>query len=64
MQSLVRLIFFLTWPDFVNIFRSGFIFLLDGNSGELKQMVSKGQPIGRSPQIQLRNMHATYIATW
>ncbi|KAG0143918.1 hypothetical protein CROQUDRAFT_80559 [Cronartium quercuum f. sp. fusiforme G11] len=34
------------------------------NSGALKQMLSKGDPIGRSPQIQLRNMHATYIATW
>lgn len=34
------------------------------NSGKLKEMVSKGIPIGRSPQISLRNMHATYIATW
>ncbi|WAQ86666.1 hypothetical protein PtA15_7A394 [Puccinia triticina] len=34
------------------------------NSGKLKEMASKGLPIGRSPQISLRNMHATYIATW
>lgn len=34
------------------------------NSGKLNEMVSKGLPIGRSPQISLRNMHATYIATW
>lgn len=34
------------------------------NSGKLKEMLSKGIPIGRSPQISLRNMHATYIATW
>ncbi|EGG10007.1 uncharacterized protein MELLADRAFT_71102 [Melampsora larici-populina 98AG31] len=34
------------------------------NSGELKQMLSKGNPIGRSSQIQLRNMHVTYIVTW
>lgn len=27
-------------------------------------MLSEGNPIGRSPQIQLRNMHATYIITW
>ncbi|POW17954.1 hypothetical protein PSTT_00178, partial [Puccinia striiformis] len=34
------------------------------NSGKLKEMVASGLPIGRSPQIVLRNMHATYIATW
>ncbi|WAQ89430.1 hypothetical protein PtA15_11A118 [Puccinia triticina] len=34
------------------------------NSGKLKEMASKALPIGRSPQISLRNMHATYIATW
>ncbi|KAA1067104.1 surf-like protein [Puccinia graminis f. sp. tritici] len=34
------------------------------NSGKLNEMVSNGLPIGRSPQISLRNMHATYIATW
>ncbi|MBW0489601.1 hypothetical protein O181_029316 [Austropuccinia psidii MF-1] len=34
------------------------------NSGKLNELLSNGIPIGRSSQITLRNMHATYIATW
>jgi len=38
--------------------------LFDGNPGEASQMLADGTPIGRSRNIELRNMHATYAITW
>ncbi|KAF8329119.1 SURF1 family-domain-containing protein [Cantharellus anzutake] len=34
------------------------------SSGDASRMLAEGIPIGRSPNIELRNMHATYAITW
>ena len=36
----------------------------DGHSGEVANLISHGVPVGRSGEIELRNMHATYALTW
>ncbi|KAG8697287.1 surf-like protein [Ceratobasidium sp. 395] len=38
--------------------------LFDGDGAEASRRSAHGIPIGRSPEIELRNMHATYAATW
>lgn len=36
----------------------------DGNTGEAAYKLAHGEPIGRSSNIELRNMHRTYAVTW
>ena len=38
--------------------------LEDGNTAEASQLLASGVPIGRSTNIELRNMHLTYAITW
>ncbi|KAG9128004.1 surf-like protein [Ceratobasidium sp. 392] len=38
--------------------------LFEGDGAEASRRSAHGIPIGRSPEIELRNMHATYAATW
>ncbi|KAF8516116.1 glycosyl hydrolase family 85-domain-containing protein [Hysterangium stoloniferum] len=38
--------------------------VFDGNTGQISEMISHGIPVGRSSEIELRNMHATYALTW
>ncbi|KAF9508249.1 hypothetical protein BS47DRAFT_1350563 [Hydnum rufescens UP504] len=38
--------------------------IFDGNSGEASERVAAGVPVGRVPNVELRNMHATYAITW
>ncbi|KEP48969.1 cytochrome oxidase assembly protein Shy1 [Rhizoctonia solani 123E] len=38
--------------------------LFSGDGAEASRRSSHGIPIGRPPDIELRNMHATYAATW
>ncbi|KAH7334226.1 SURF1 family-domain-containing protein [Rhizoctonia solani] len=38
--------------------------LFTGDGAEASRRSSRGVPIGRAPEIELRNMHATYAATW
>lgn len=40
------------------------MFSSDGNTGEISDHISKGIPVGRPSDIELRNMHATYALTW
>ncbi|KAJ1301742.1 hypothetical protein OPQ81_008975 [Rhizoctonia solani] len=38
--------------------------LFTGDGAEASRRSAHGIPIGRPPEIELRNMHATYAATW
>lgn len=38
--------------------------IFDGNPAEASQLLAHGEPIGRSTDIELRNMHLTYAITW
>ncbi|KAF8600346.1 SURF1-domain-containing protein [Ceratobasidium sp. AG-I] len=38
--------------------------LFSGDGAEASRRSAHGIPIGRPPEIELRNMHATYAATW
>ncbi|KDQ17754.1 hypothetical protein BOTBODRAFT_105153 [Botryobasidium botryosum FD-172 SS1] len=38
--------------------------IFEGNSAEASHRVALGMPVGRSPEIDLRNQHATYAVTW
>ncbi|CEL57009.1 Cytochrome oxidase assembly protein shy1 OS=Schizosaccharomyces pombe (strain 972 / ATCC 24843) GN=shy1 PE=3 SV=1 [Rhizoctonia solani AG-1 IB] len=38
--------------------------LFTGDGAEVSRRSTHGIPIGRPPEIELRNMHATYAATW
>ncbi|KAG8707587.1 surf-like protein [Ceratobasidium sp. 394] len=38
--------------------------LFGGDGAEASRRSAHGIPIGRSPEIELRDMHATYAATW
>ena len=35
-----------------------------GNAGEIRSRLDQGLPIGRDATIELRNQHASYVATW
>jgi surfeit locus 1 family protein len=41
-----------------------FTSIVDGNTGEASERVATGVPVGRVPNVELRNMHATYAITW
>lgn len=36
----------------------------DDNPGRVELFLREGVPVGRNAAIELRNMHATYAATW
>ncbi|KAH8925869.1 hypothetical protein BT69DRAFT_1072455 [Atractiella rhizophila] len=38
--------------------------IFEGNAGDVNYRRNHGVPLGRPPSIELRNMHATYAATW
>jgi len=38
--------------------------IFEGHSGDAHLRLKQGIPIGRSPSVELRNMHATYAITW
>jgi len=38
--------------------------IFDGNMGEASQLLASGEPVGRSVNIELRNMHLVYAITW
>ncbi|KLO20680.1 SURF1-domain-containing protein [Schizopora paradoxa] len=38
--------------------------IFEGHSGDAHLRLKEGTPIGRSPTVELRNMHATYAITW
>lgn len=38
--------------------------IFSGTAGESNQRMAAGLPVGRSTEISLRNMHATYAVTW
>ncbi|KAM0750589.1 SURF1-domain-containing protein [Meredithblackwellia eburnea MCA 4105] len=38
--------------------------IYNGNAGEIKMRLAKGEPVGRAATIELRNQHMTYAVTW
>lgn len=38
--------------------------IFDGHSGDAQLAISRGEPVGRAPTVELRNQHATYAITW
>ncbi|GAA5863217.1 hypothetical protein JCM1840_002513 [Sporobolomyces johnsonii] len=38
--------------------------IYSGHPGKIDVLLREGIPVGRNAQIELRNMHATYAATW
>lgn len=37
---------------------------LDGHAGDISSRLAHGIPVGRAPVVDVRNSHASYIATW
>lgn len=38
--------------------------MIEDNPGKVELFLRDGVPVGRNASIELRNMHATYAATW
>ncbi|TDL28273.1 SURF1-domain-containing protein [Rickenella mellea] len=38
--------------------------IFEGHAGDVQTCITQGTPIGRPPNIELRNQHATYAVTW
>jgi len=38
--------------------------IFDGHGGDAASRVNRGIPVGRAPTVDVRNSHASYIATW
>ena len=36
----------------------------EGHGGEISSRLSRGVPVGRAPVVDVRNSHASYVATW
>lgn len=36
----------------------------EGHAGEASSRLARGFPIGRSPSVDVRNSHVSYIVTW
>jgi surfeit locus 1 family protein len=36
----------------------------EGHAGDATMRISKGIPVGRSPTVDLRNAHMSYVITW
>ncbi|KZT74999.1 mitochondrial protein required for respiration [Daedalea quercina L-15889] len=38
--------------------------IFEGHAGEISSRLSRGIPVGRAPIVDVRNSHASYVATW
>ena len=36
----------------------------EGHAGDANTKLSKGIPVGRTPTVDLRNAHLSYVITW
>ena len=37
---------------------------LEGHAGDISSRLSRGIAVGRAPVVDVRNSHASYVATW
>ncbi|TFY57249.1 hypothetical protein EVJ58_g7136 [Rhodofomes roseus] len=38
--------------------------IFEGHAGEISSRLKRGVPVGRAPVVDVRNSHASYVATW